>query len=103
MRKTKFALYFGNRGFFPGELLASARDEMTKAVERAGYVSLVSATAYYTSNDEINALTVWVDEEQSVKGNRVIWSLPESASHCYLTMTDSRGLCVSTLLISYLE
>lgn len=66
-------------------------------------VSLVSATAYYTSNDEINALTVWFDEEQSVKGNRVIWSLPESASHCYLTMTDSRGLCVSTLLISYLE
>jgi len=32
-----FALYFGNRGFFPGELIASARDEMTKAVTDAGY------------------------------------------------------------------
>jgi len=32
-----FALYFGNRGFFPGELIASARGEMTKAVIDAGY------------------------------------------------------------------
>lgn len=31
-----FALYFGNRGFFPGELIASARLEMMRAVERAG-------------------------------------------------------------------
>ena len=26
MHKTTFALYFGNRGFFPGELIASARN-----------------------------------------------------------------------------
>ncbi len=32
-----FALYFGNRGFFPGELIASAREEMTKAVKQAGF------------------------------------------------------------------
>jgi len=32
-----FALYFGNRGFFPGELIASAREEMTEAVKKAGH------------------------------------------------------------------
>lgn len=36
-----FALYFGNRGFFPGELIASARDEIIAAVEKAGYRYLV--------------------------------------------------------------
>ena len=35
--KTTFALYFGNRGFFPGELIASAREEMVKACEINGY------------------------------------------------------------------
>jgi len=36
-----FALYFGNRGFFPGELIASAREEMIKAVTNAGYDYIV--------------------------------------------------------------
>ena len=35
--KITFALYFGNRGFFPGELIADARKELAKAVEDAGY------------------------------------------------------------------
>ena len=29
----KFALYFGNRGFMPGELIEGARADMIKAVE----------------------------------------------------------------------
>ena len=33
----KFALFFGNRGFMPGELIAGARKDMIKAVTRAGY------------------------------------------------------------------
>lgn len=33
----KFALYFGNRGFMPAELIASAREDMVKAVTKAGY------------------------------------------------------------------
>lgn len=33
----KFALYFGNRGFMPGELILGARDDMIKAVTDAGY------------------------------------------------------------------
>lgn len=36
-----FALYFGNRGFFPGELIASAREEMKKAVEKLGHKALL--------------------------------------------------------------
>lgn len=37
----KFALYFGNRGFFPESVIASAREEMSKAVESAGYEYLM--------------------------------------------------------------
>ena len=37
----KFALFFGNRGFFPGELIASARSEVTNAVESAGHETLI--------------------------------------------------------------
>ena len=37
----KFALYFGNRGFMPGELITGARADMIKAVTDAGYEYLV--------------------------------------------------------------
>lgn len=37
MEKQTFALYFANRGFFPGSLIAGAREEMTRAVEEAGH------------------------------------------------------------------
>jgi L-fucose isomerase-like protein len=45
----KFALFFGNRGFCPGELVAEARDEMTSAVKKAGHEHLCmeeTATKY---------------------------------------------------------
>jgi L-fucose isomerase-like protein len=35
--KTTFALFFGNRGFMPAELIADARAEMAEAVKKAGY------------------------------------------------------------------
>ncbi|MBR2323134.1 MAG: hypothetical protein IKA54_06040 [Clostridia bacterium] len=43
MEKTKmtFALYFGNRGFFPGEVIKDARREMVEAVEKQGYTALI--------------------------------------------------------------
>ena len=37
MKKQTFALYFGNRGFFPESLIASARDEVSEAVKAAGF------------------------------------------------------------------
>jgi L-fucose isomerase-like protein len=47
--KITFALYFGNRGFFPGELIADARKELVQAVEAAGYGYIImdeQATRY---------------------------------------------------------
>ena len=44
MKKMTFALYFGNRGFFPETLIASARDEMKKAVEDAGCAAILLDT-----------------------------------------------------------
>ena len=44
-----FALYFGNRGFFPESLIASAREEVRAAVEALGHKTLLleeSATRY---------------------------------------------------------
>ena len=41
----KFALYFGNRGFFPADLIAGAREEMVKAVTDAGYDYLIAPEA----------------------------------------------------------
>lgn len=44
-----FALFFGNRGFFPESLIASARREMSDAVEKAGHKPLLlneSATRF---------------------------------------------------------
>ena len=35
-KKITFALYFGNRGFFPGEVIADAILEMQKAVTDCG-------------------------------------------------------------------
>lgn len=38
----KFALYFGNRGFFPASLIAGARQDMVKAVTNAGYEYIIA-------------------------------------------------------------
>ncbi|MHB0999170.1 MAG: L-fucose/L-arabinose isomerase family protein [Armatimonadota bacterium] len=44
--KSTFALYFGNRGFFPASLLASAREEMVSVLKGLGHdVILLDAQA----------------------------------------------------------
>jgi len=48
-QKMTFALYFGNRGFFPESLVAAARRELAGALKRMGFQSLIleeSATRY---------------------------------------------------------
>lgn len=40
MKKTTFALFFGNRGFFPASLQASARKEMTQVLKGLGHKTL---------------------------------------------------------------
>ncbi len=39
--KSTFALYFGNRGFFPASLISSARQEMKQVLEGLGYGTLM--------------------------------------------------------------
>ncbi len=49
MKKTTFALFFGNRGFFPASLIAGAREEMRSALTALGHEVLMlddSATRY---------------------------------------------------------
>ena len=49
MGKMTFALFFGNRGFFPESLIAQARKEMREALEKAGYFCIImdeNATRY---------------------------------------------------------
>ena len=41
MKKTTFALYFGNRGFFPESLIAGARRELKQRLTALGYGTLL--------------------------------------------------------------
>ncbi len=45
MNPITFALYFGNRGFFPETLIDSARSELTRAVKAQGYGVLLPNAA----------------------------------------------------------
>jgi L-fucose isomerase-like protein len=40
-KNMRFAVMFGNRGFFPGEVIASAQKEMVQAITEAGYEALL--------------------------------------------------------------
>lgn len=40
-KQTTFALYFGNRGFFPEKLISGARQELTAALAKLGYATLL--------------------------------------------------------------
>ena len=76
----KFALYFGNRGFFPEALIASARDEMARAVKAAGFEALMppeDMTRYgaVETKEEGIRYAKWLKEHQG-EFDGVILSLP---------------------------
>lgn len=61
----KFALFIGNRGFMPAELIEGAREDMVKAVTDAGYEYLImdkDATRYgaVETRDEGRAYAIWL-------------------------------------------
>ena len=65
MKKQTFALYFGNRGFMPAELIKGAREDMVKAVTDAGYGYLMmdeAATRYgaVETRDEGRTYAAWL-------------------------------------------
>lgn len=64
-RKQTFALFFGNRGFMPAELIEGAREDMVKAVTDAGYDYLImdkDATRYgaVETRDEGRLYAKWL-------------------------------------------
>jgi len=80
MKKQTFALYFGNRGFFPEKLIASARKEVAEAVVAAGYDYIMmdeNATRYgaIEGNEEGKIYAKWLKENEG-KYDGVILSLP---------------------------
>ena len=65
----KFALYFGNRGFMPAELIEGARLDMVKAVTDAGYEYIMmdkDATRYgaVETRDEGRAYAKWLKSHE---------------------------------------
>jgi len=67
--KMKFALYFGNRGFMPAELIEGARDDMVKAVTDAGYEYIMmdkDATRYgaVETRDEGRLYAQWLKSHE---------------------------------------
>ncbi len=80
MKKTVFALCFGNRGFMPGELILGARDDMVKAVTDAGYDYIImdaDATRYgaVETRDEGRLYASWLKEHRG-EYDGVIFSMP---------------------------
>lgn len=75
-----FALFFGNRGFFPESLIGSARKEIKEAVEKLGHKTImmdVDATKYgavETSSDGVKYSNFL--KENAGKFDGVILSLP---------------------------
>lgn len=69
MKKLTFALFFGNRGFMPAELIASAREDMVKAVTDAGYDYIImdeNATRYgaVETRDEGRIYAKWLKSHE---------------------------------------
>ena len=79
-KKTNFALFFGNRGFFPESLMAGARKEMKAVVEELGYGTLMmdeNATPYgaVESVDDGMKYAKWLSEHKG-KYDGVVLCLP---------------------------
>lgn len=78
--KITFALCFGNRGFMPGELIYSAREDMVKAITNAGYNYIMmdaELTRYggIETRDEGLLYAKWLDAHKG-QYDGVIFSMP---------------------------
>ncbi|MBQ4137622.1 MAG: hypothetical protein IJD67_05865 [Clostridia bacterium] len=95
MRKTTFALYFGNRGFFPGELIADARKSMIRALERNGYGYLImdETLTRYGAVETITEGALFAEFLAANKGNYdgIILSLPNFGDEngAYVALRDA--------------
>lgn len=80
VKKTTFALYFGNRGFFPGELIGAAREAMIKACEKNGYDYIImdESLTRYGAVETIKEGRLYAEflEEHKGEYDGIILSLP---------------------------
>lgn len=78
--KLTFALYFGNRGFFPGESIDGAREDLKKAVTDAGYdyICMDSDKTRYGAVETIEEGKIYADflDQNRGKFDGVILCLP---------------------------
>ena len=79
-KKICFALFFGNRGFFPGELIASAREEMKRALSKSGYdyICMPEKKTKYGAVETIAEGRIYAEFLKENEGNYdgIILSLP---------------------------
>ncbi len=79
-QKTTFALFFGNRGFFPSSLMASARKEMTEVLNGMGHktMTLDEKATRFGAVENVNEGKVYADFLRKNRGKfgGVILSLP---------------------------
>ena len=75
-----FALYFANRGFFPGEVIAGAREELTKALKDSGYdyICMEESLTRFGAVETIDEGLVYADflEKNRGKFDGVIVCMP---------------------------
>lgn len=104
MSKTTFALYFGNRGFFPGELIAGARKELVEACEKNGYgyIMMDEKLTHYGAVETIEEGEKYADFLKNHKGeyDGVIVCLPNFGDEngAYYALKDA---CVPLLVQAY--
>ena len=80
MKKLTFALFFGNRGFFPGEVISESREKLSSAVSRLGYGYLMmeESLTRYGAVETIEEGRLFAEFLKAHKGeyDGVILSLP---------------------------
>lgn len=79
-RKSTFALFFGNRGFFPASLLMAAREELSRVFEKLGYdvIMLDAAATRHGAVETVAEGRIYAQwlKENAGKFDGVILSLP---------------------------
>lgn len=68
--KITFALFFANRGFFPGELIADAREELKKVLEEKnyGYICMEESLTRFGAVETISEGEMYADFLEKNKG-----------------------------------
>ncbi len=84
--KSRFALYFGNRGFFPASLMKGAREELPRRLKELGHDSIMmeeSATRFgaVETAEEGRRYARWLDDNRG-RFDGIILSLPNFGDEC---------------------